>query len=43
MYVATWRRKLAGHEGPGREIVFATGASPESPSTTGFAVMRVER
>lgn len=43
VYVATWRRKLAGHEGPSREITFATGASPESPSTTGFAVMRVER
>ncbi|HEX8796221.1 MAG TPA: hypothetical protein VF765_34965 [Polyangiaceae bacterium] len=43
VYVATWRRKLVGHEGPGREIAFAMGASPESPSTTGFAVMRVER
>lgn len=43
VYVATWRRKLARHEAPGREIVFAIGASPESPSTTGFAVMRVER
>lgn len=43
VYVATWRRKLAGHEGAGHEIVFTAGASPESPGSTGFAVMRVER
>ena len=43
VYVATWRRKLAGHEGPGREIVFAAGADPQSPAASGFAVMRVER
>lgn len=43
VYVATWRRKLAGHEAPGREIAFAAGASRESPDSTGFAVMRVER
>jgi hypothetical protein len=43
VYVATWRRKLAGHEGDGREIVFAAGVDPQSPATSGFAVMRVER
>ena len=43
VYVATWKRKLAGHEGPGDEIVFAAGADPHSPGPSGFAVMRVER
>jgi hypothetical protein len=43
VYVATWRRKLAGHEGAGREVIFTAGADPQSPATTGFAVMRVER
>jgi hypothetical protein len=43
VYVATWRRKLAGHEDEGREIVFTAGADPQSPASSGFAVMRVER
>jgi hypothetical protein len=39
-YVATWRRKLAGHEGDG-EIAFVAGADPEHRENTGLAVMRV--
>jgi hypothetical protein len=42
VYVATWRRKMRGHEGAG-EIVFTAGADPADPTGTGVAVMRVER
>jgi hypothetical protein len=41
-YVATWRRKLRGHEAEG-PIVFAAGADDTDPTGTGVAVMRVER
>jgi hypothetical protein len=40
VYVATWRRKLSGHETAG-EIVFRAGADPANGDTTGVAVMRV--
>jgi hypothetical protein len=40
VFVATWRRKLRGHEGAG-EIVFASGGDPVDPGGTGVAVMRV--
>jgi GNAT superfamily N-acetyltransferase len=40
-YVATWRRKLRGHEKDGR-IVFIAGEEPTDPGGTGVAVMRVE-
>jgi hypothetical protein len=40
VYVATWRRKLRGHEGAG-EIVFRAGFDPTDPDGTGVAVMRV--
>ena len=40
-YVATWRRKLRGHEKEG-QIVFVAGAEPTDPGGTGVAVMRVE-
>jgi hypothetical protein len=40
VYVATWRRKLRGHEGAGK-IVFRAGFDPSSAETTGVAVMRV--
>jgi hypothetical protein len=42
VYVATWRRKMRGHEGAG-ELVFVAGADPADPTGTGVAVMRVER
>jgi hypothetical protein len=42
VYVATWRRKLKGHEDAG-EIVFEQGADPADPAGTGVAVMRVRR
>ncbi len=42
VYVATWRRKMRGHEAAG-EIVFAAGADPADPTGTGVAVMRVKR
>ncbi|MGH7297543.1 MAG: hypothetical protein ACRELB_21580, partial [Polyangiaceae bacterium] len=42
VYVATWRRKMKGHEGEG-PIVFAVGADPADPEGTGIAVMRVQR
>jgi hypothetical protein len=41
VYVATWRRKLAGHEHEG-DIAFTAGADPTDPDRTGVAVMRVE-
>jgi hypothetical protein len=40
VYVATWRRKLRGHEGAG-EIVFRAGFDPIDQEGTGVAVMRV--
>ncbi|MBV9946575.1 MAG: hypothetical protein JOZ69_06985, partial [Myxococcales bacterium] len=40
VYVATWRRKLRGHEGEG-QIVFAGGDDPGDREGTGVAVMRV--
>jgi hypothetical protein len=42
IYVATWRRKMRGHETAG-DIVFAAGADPTDPTGTGVAVMRVQR
>jgi hypothetical protein len=42
VYVATWRRKMRGHEAVG-DIVFAAGADPVDPTGTGVAVMRVQR
>jgi hypothetical protein len=42
VYVATWRRKLRGHEGAG-QIVFTSGVDPADPMGTGVAVMRVPR
>jgi hypothetical protein len=42
VYVATWRRKLRGHEAVG-DIVFTAGADAANPTTTGVAVMRVQR
>jgi hypothetical protein len=42
VYVATWRRKMRGHERVG-DIVFEAGQDPAEPETTGVAVMRVER
>ena len=41
VYVATWRRKLRGHEREG-EIVFRAGFDPADREGTGVAVMRVE-
>jgi hypothetical protein len=40
VYVATWRRKLIGHERDG-EIKFTSGVDPSHPEDTGVAVMRV--
>jgi hypothetical protein len=40
VYVATWRRKLRGHEGAGK-IVFQAGFDPGNAEATGVAVMRV--
>jgi hypothetical protein len=42
VYVATWRRKMRGHEEVG-DIVFTAGADPADPTETGVAVMRVQR
>jgi hypothetical protein len=39
VYVATWRRKLEGHEDAG-EIVFTAGADPAHPTETGVVVLR---
>ena len=33
-YVATWRRKLRGHEDAG-DVVFTAGADPAEPSDSG--------
>jgi hypothetical protein len=41
VYVATWRRKLQGHEKEGA-IVFRAGFDPADEDATGVAVMRVE-
>jgi hypothetical protein len=41
VYVATWRRKLAGHEGDG-DLAFTAGADPSDPERTGVAVLRVD-
>lgn len=40
VYIATWRRKLQGHEKAG-EVVFRAGFDPSHEDTTGVAVMRV--
>ncbi len=40
VYVATWRRKLHGHENEG-EIVFRAGFEPAHEESTGVAVMRI--
>jgi hypothetical protein len=40
-YVATWRRKLRGHEATGK-IVFQAGADPARQDEDGVAVMRVK-
>lgn len=40
-YVATWRRKLRGHERDGR-IVFTAGTEPTDPGGTGVAIMLVK-
>ncbi len=42
VYVATWRRKLRGHE-DGGEVVFVAGVDPADPDGSGVAVMRVRR
>jgi hypothetical protein len=42
VYVATWRRRLAGHEADG-DIEFSAGADPTDPDHTGVAIMRVGR
>jgi hypothetical protein len=42
VYVATWRRKLDGHDGEG-DVAFTAGADPADPDHTGVAVLRVER
>jgi hypothetical protein len=39
-YVATWRRKLRGHERAG-DIVFRAGLDPAEEDSSGVAVMRV--
>jgi hypothetical protein len=40
VYIATWRRKLRGHESAG-ELVFQAGFDPADRDGTGVAVMRV--
>jgi hypothetical protein len=40
VYVATWRRKLRGHERTG-QIVFRAGFDPTDEESTGVAVLRV--
>jgi hypothetical protein len=42
VYVATWRRKMSGHE-PAGEIVFRAGVVAGDDQTSGVAVMRVRR
>jgi hypothetical protein len=42
VYVATWRRKMKGHEGAG-DVVFTAGVDPADPAGSGIAVMRVQR
>ena len=42
VYVATWRRKMRGHEQAG-DIAFTAGADPSDAQGSGVAVMRVER
>ncbi len=42
VYVATWRRKLEGHEGEG-SVTFTAGAAADHPESTGVAVMRLAR
>jgi hypothetical protein len=42
VYVATWRRKLQGHEGAG-DVLFTAGIDPAEPASTGVAVVRVRR
>ncbi len=41
VYVATWRRKLEGHEGEG-DLAFTAGADPADPDHTGVGVLRVD-
>jgi hypothetical protein len=41
VFVATWRRKLEGHEGEG-DLAFTAGADPADPDHTGVGVLRVE-
>jgi hypothetical protein len=41
VYVATWRRKLRGHDQDG-ELVFRAGFDSIDPDATGVAVMRVQ-
>lgn len=41
VYVATWRRKLVGHEGDG-DLTFVSGADPAHPDDSGVAVLRVD-
>jgi hypothetical protein len=42
VYVATWRRKLEGHEDAG-DTVFTAGIDPADPTHTGVAVIHVRR
>jgi hypothetical protein len=42
VYVATWRRKLEGHEDAG-DTVFTAGVDPADPTHTGVAVIHVRR
>jgi hypothetical protein len=42
VYVATWRRKLEGHEAEG-DLAFTAGSDVVDPAHTGVAVLRVER
>jgi hypothetical protein len=39
-YIATWRRKLRGHEQAGA-IVFRAGFDPADQEGTGVAIMRM--
>ena len=41
VYVATWRRKMDGHEGEG-DLAFTAGTDPGDPDHTGVAVLRVD-
>jgi hypothetical protein len=40
-YVATWRRKLRGHERAG-DVVFRAGTDPAAEDSSGVAVMRIK-